>query len=77
MIVCQKQQKGQIDKFAYRLGGADDLNIPSLTMYESELASSKSISGSCWFNASKWIMLFASGLGETELLTTITSKNAK
>ncbi len=53
MIVCQKQQKGQIDKFAYRLGGADDLNIPSLIMYESELASSKSISGSCWFNASK------------------------
>ena len=67
--------KGQIDKFAYRLGGADDLNIPSLTMYESELASSKSISVPVGLmQVSDYA--FASGLGETELLTTITSKNA-
>ncbi len=67
--------KGQIDKSTYYLGGTSDLNISGLAMRDYELASKKMISVPVGLmQVSDYVL--ASGLGETDMLNTLSSRNA-
>ena len=67
--------KGQIDKATYYLGGAQNLDMNALSMRDYELASEKMISVPVGLMQVSDYAL-ASGLGETENLNTLASRNA-